>query len=138
MGESPTAQQLTSPESRWAQIGSIAWLKTVVYTWILEALWPAKDSKGVLTAFYAGSNLGSGTRARHDSIFCNTDMQMLRHSCACSLVNTSACTSGFLKSLAMLPISSLMIHLPLLCRVILPRPVITGKLETPWERHQGQ
>ncbi len=25
-----------------------------------------------------------------------------------------------------------------LCRVILPRPVITGRLETPLERHQGQ
>jgi len=28
--ESPTAQQLTSQESRWIQIGSITWLKRVV------------------------------------------------------------------------------------------------------------
>ena len=29
MGESRTAQQLTFHESRWVQIGSIAWLKRV-------------------------------------------------------------------------------------------------------------
>ena len=29
MEQSPTAQQLTSQESRWIQIGSIAWLKRV-------------------------------------------------------------------------------------------------------------
>ena len=30
MEQSPTAQQLTSQESRWVQIGSITWLKRVV------------------------------------------------------------------------------------------------------------
>ena len=30
MEEGPTAQQLTSQESKWIQIGSIAWLKRVV------------------------------------------------------------------------------------------------------------
>ena len=30
MGQGPSAQQLTFPESRWIQIESIAWLKKVV------------------------------------------------------------------------------------------------------------